>query len=280
MNYLKLVISVAGRYQESLIAELMEMEFNGFEQQEERIITYVPRGRLSAGDRERIEGILADCPGEGRVESEKVIADRNWNEQWERTIRPQRIGPFLVRPTWSREAATGEAVVLEIDPKMSFGTGYHETTRLMLRALPGLLDEGDRVLDAGTGTGILAIAACKLGASRALSVDIDRWSVTNARENVLLNGVKACVEVRLGSLEAVDEEERFELAMANIERNTIVELLEPMAARLAPGGRLLLSGLLSSDRGAVEEALPAGLQLTGESRENDWIALTARRTGS
>lgn len=280
MNYLKLVISVADRYQEPLIAELLEMDFDGFEQQEGRLITYVPTERLSVGDRERIEQILSAYPGDGHIASEEVIADRNWNEQWEETIRPQRIGRFLVRPTWSRGEVPGDAILLEIDPKMSFGTGYHETTRLMLRALPGLLAEGDRVLDAGTGTGILAIAACKLGASRVLAVDIDPWSVTNTRENILLNDVKACVEVRRGSLDAVEEGESFDLVLANIERNTILELLEAMAARLAPGGRLLLSGLLRRDRKAVEKALPPGLELTGVSRENEWIALAARRAAS
>lgn len=279
MDYLKLVIALEERYQESLIAEMAEFEFNAFEQREGRLITYVPKERFAAGDRERIERLLAAHPGGGRIQSEEVVADRNWNEQWEKTIRAQRIGRFLVRPTWSSESVPEGMILLEIDPKMAFGTGYHETTRLMLKLLPGAVEKGDRVLDAGTGSGILAIAAARLGAGRVLAFDIDGWSIDNTRENILLNDVSGIVEVKKGSVEVAGGEGVFDLVVANIQRNTILDMLPAFRGHMDPGGILLLSGLLKSDRREVAAALEGDFAVEEVAAENEWIAVRARRTG-
>lgn len=278
MDYLKLVIALDDRYQESFIAEMADLEFDAFEQREGRLITYVPKERFAEEDRERIERLLAACPGEGRIQSEEVVADRNWNEQWEKTIRAQQIGRFLVRPTWSSEEPPEGMIPLVIDPKMAFGTGYHETTRLMLKLLPGAVGKGDRVLDAGTGSGILAIAAAKLGAGRVLAFDIDEWSIENTRENIHRNDVSGVVEVRKGSVEVAGGEETFDLVAANIQRNTILEMLPAFRAQMVPGGILLLSGLLKSDRREVADALEGDFSGEEIAIENEWIAIRARRT--
>lgn len=273
MKYVKLVIEVEEPFQESLIAELAEMEFDSFEQLEDAIVTCIPRERFGIGDRERIERLLAGFPGEGYIRSEELVADQNWNETWEETIRPQRIGRFLVRPTWTTAETADDLILLEIDPKMSFGTGYHETTRLMLKQLPSVIRGGEEVLDAGTGTGILAIAAVKLGVGHVTAFDIDEWSVTNTRENILLNGVDRSVTVRKGSMEGVPGDALFDLITANINRNTILEMMEAFDRHLKPGGTLLLSGLLSSDREMVEARLPEDLTLADALTENEWVLL-------
>jgi len=275
MNYIKLVISIDDDYQETLISELLELEFDAFEQQDGRIITYVPKERFSDVHRERIEGILRAYPGNGFIETEEVVADRNWNEEWEKTIEGQAIGKFYVKPTWQRGDAPGGSILLEIDPKMAFGTGYHETTRLMLKLLPDVIKEDDLVLDAGTGTGILAVAAVKLGAEKAFAFDIDEWSITNTKENVLLNGVENRVEVRKGSLETIPKGSSYDVIMANIERNTIIDMLPHLRNILKPKGRVLLSGLLKKDEKSITNKLEElNLKIREIRHENEWIAFS------
>lgn len=276
MKYIKLVIAIDEEYQESLIAELLELEFDAFEQQNDSLITYVPGERFSDVYRERIEQVLNAYPGEGFIQSEEVVADQNWNERWEETIRGQEIGRFYVKPTWSRESPPGDSILLEVDPKMSFGTGYHETTRLMLRLLPEAIRPGDRVIDAGTGTGILAIVSVKLGAGYVLAFDVDEWSITNAQENVLLNEAGEQVDVRKGSEELIPVDGTFDVLLANIERNTILSMMPAFKKGLKPEGRLLLSGFLEDDRAAVQRALEGyGLSVRASERENEWIAIRA-----
>lgn len=279
MKYIKLVISVDDNYQEALIAELLDMEFDAFEQQDGKLITYVTKERFSDVNRERIELLLsAYPPAGGHIQSEEVVADRNWNEEWEKTVKSQRIGRFYVKPTWATDRSPEGTILLEIDPRMAFGTGYHETTRLMLKVMPDLIHKGDEVLDAGTGTGILAIAAVKLGAKRVLAFDIDEWSIQNARENVLINRVEPEITIRKGSVEVIPGNQTFDLVLANINRNTIIEILDSLTQHLSPGGRLLLSGLLLADRDLIRDQ-PAleNFELVHSLRENDWIALAFRK---
>ena len=133
---------------------------------------------------------------------------------------------------------------------MAFGTGYHATTRVMLEWLPEVIEEGDKVLDAGTGTGILAIAALKLGAKSAFGFDIDEWSETNAHENILLNEVEN-FDVKLGSTEVIPEGEKYDVILANINRNALIDLVPVLLTFLNEGGKLLLSGLLEEDEPVI-----------------------------
>lgn len=275
MNYIKLVISIEDNYQETLISELLELDFDAFEQQDGRIITYVPKERFSDVHRERIEGILRAYPEDGFIETEEVVADQNWNEEWEKTIVAQTIGRFYVKPTWQKGEPDAGDILLEIDPKMAFGTGYHETTRLMLKLLPDVTEKNDLVLDAGTGTGILAIAAIKLGAGKAFAFDIDEWSITNTRENILLNGVDNRVAVRKGSLETIPEGSKYDVILANIERNTILEMLPKLKKLMNKKGRMLLSGLLEKDEESIAKKLDElDLKVNEIRQENEWIAFS------
>lgn len=266
-------------YQEALISELLELEFDAFEQKEGKIITYVTGERFSDVNRERIEQLLAAFPGDGFVQSEEVVVDKNWNEEWEQTIKAQQIGRFFVKPTWDYSAVPDKSILLEIDPKMAFGTGYHETTRLMLQMLPEVVRKEDRVLDAGTGTGILAIASVKLGAAEAFAFDIDDWSIQNSKENILLNGVDSKVTVKKGSMETLPADKKFDVVMANINRNTILELLPGFAEHLKNRGAMLLSGLLTSDREIIlDHPVMKKFKLVRSKREKDWIALYFKRS--
>lgn len=275
MKYIKLVIKVAEKYQENLIAELFEMGFEGFEQCDEQLITYIKKEDFSIIDREQIEILLGAYPGNGFVESEEVVAEQNWNQQWEETIKPQVVGKFFIKPTWSPQSVPEEKILLKIDPKMSFGTGYHETTRLMLRRLPHIISNGDTIIDAGTGTGILSIAAIKLGAKRAFAFDIDEWSISNTIENILLNEVSDSIHVEKGSGKVIPKDFLTDVVLANIERNTILELFERLDDVLKKEGVLLLSGLLEKDKPVILSRLEDHYQVNNISQDNEWIAIEA-----
>lgn len=277
MKYIKLVIEIADKYQENLIAELFDMDFEGFEQRENQIITYVAKEKFGIGDRERIDQLLAAYPSNGFIESEEVVADQNWNEQWEETIRAQEVGRFYIKPTWVTDTPPKDKILLEIDPKMSFGTGYHETTRLMLQLLPKVVQDGDTMVDAGTGTGILSIAGIKLGAKHALAFDIDQWSISNTKENILLNEVSDFITVQKGSAEVIPAGKQADIVMANIERNTILEILPDLEKALKNQGALLLSGLLGSDKQAISKRLEEQFEIVEIIRENEWIAIHAKK---
>src|SRR5690606_26129531 len=188
---------------ELLIAELADLGFDAFEREDGAVVAYGPAAVWTGVAREAVEDWLRARGLPEHVEERTMLAV-NWNARWEATIRPIPVGPFVIAPTWAEvpEEHAGKTL-LRIDPKMSFGTGYHESTRLALRFLPGLVGRtpgGERVLDAGTGTGILAIAALRLGAREAVGFDIDPWSAENAAENAALNGVADRFEVREGGI--------------------------------------------------------------------------------
>ena len=272
MNTVAVKISVPDAYQEILIAELADLDFESFEQHDRHLLAYIPSSRWNDVARETIGLWLAAHELPTRFE-EEVIADQNWNREWEESIRAVAIPPFLVKPTW-REVPPEhrDLILLEIDPKMSFGTGYHESTRLMLRMLPDVIEPGDDVLDAGTGTGILAIAAVKLGAATAVAFDIDPWSQENAVENIYINNVQKQIDVRAGSIELVGERD-FDVIIANINLNVVAGLLPVLVEKMVAGGALLISGILIRDRDRLlQTAERRGLALAREMSENEWWA--------
>jgi len=271
VNYIKLVFDIEEKYQEMIIAELMDLDFYGFEQEDERLIAYVEQPRYNDAHREYIEQIIAAFPGASFYEAES-IPEQNWNETWEKSIRPQVISEFLVKPTWSEAVPDEGQTLLEIDPKMAFGTGYHATTKLVLNELSKISFKNKEVLDAGTGTGILAIAAAKLGAKRVLGFDIDPWSRDNAVENIYLNGVADVAEFRFGGMEVVDDYEKFDVILANINRNAILELISSFTDHANTDATIVLSGLLNTDEQVLRENLE-NLPLSVEqvTREEEWI---------
>jgi ribosomal protein L11 methyltransferase len=270
--YLELKIVMPEKYQEFLIAELNELDFEGFEQDDNFILAFIPASRLDDTAREHIERIISGFEG-AWIESEIIHQPRNWNKEWESTIQPMDVGNFYIKPTWSMLPVQSGKVVLEIDPKMAFGTGYHETTRLMLRMLEKTDCKNARVLDAGTGSGILAIAALKLGAVSATGFDIDEWSYQNALENAYLNKVDDRFNVILGTISMIAEEETFDLVLANINRNILLDISSDLTARVKKNGILLLSGLMLDDRETIlNDKNYSRLKLVEEMNEGEWIS--------
>ncbi|GAB5409057.1 MAG: 50S ribosomal protein L11 methyltransferase [Balneolaceae bacterium] len=273
MDYIQISISLNEAYHELLIAELFDMDFEGFEEEEHILIASIPANRYDDFKREELERLLIGFGGNASVLKEELISPQNWNRNWEQTIKPQKIGKFYVRPTWAPENDEHEAVELLIDPKMAFGTGYHATTRLILEWVPEVISNGDEILDAGTGTGILGIAALKVGAISAFGFDIDEWSKDNAEENMFLNGINN-FKVELGSTEVIPDSSKYDVILANINRNALIHLIPKLLIFLKKDGKLLLSGLLKEDEETMltQESVKALTHLETRQQQ-EWIAM-------
>ena len=245
-SHIKLTLQIPESHHEILIAELMDLDFEGFESADNELIAWIESRHFDDFRREQIEQILFQVDPELSILTEEV-EDRNWNEIWESTIQPIRIGKFLIRPTWSTVESDNETIELIIDPKMSFGTGSHATTSLMLDFLDRHSVEGFEVLDAGTGTGILAIAAKKMGAISVFAFDIDPWSEENAQENVERNEISEGIEVVCGGFEVIPENRTFDLILANIDSGVIKSVISLFKSYLKPDAELVLSGLLTAE---------------------------------
>ncbi|HJX67939.1 MAG TPA: 50S ribosomal protein L11 methyltransferase, partial [Candidatus Limnocylindrales bacterium] len=218
----------------------------------------------------------------------RLVHEADWAEAWKSYFPVLRVGRrIVIRPTWRRHRRRPEDVVLSLDPGMAFGTGLHPTTRLCLAALETLADEGllgsdrgtghggiARVIDVGCGSGILAIAAGKLGAGELLGLDTDPIAVESTLANARLNGLTRRIRVRRGSLPS--GEGPFDLVLANLIALLLVQLAGLLRDEMAPGGRLLASGIFRDREEDVRTAFEAaGLQLGRRWAEEDWVALEA-----
>jgi len=209
--------------------------------------------------------------------------EEDWANAWKDHFVPVRVGArVVVRPPWRGWDRRGDDVVVELDPGMAFGTGTHPTTRLCMMALERAVKDGDRVLDVGTGTGILAIAAALLADVSVDAVDIEPVSVRSARENVARNEVEGRVMVEQGSAGPDDPfQGPYDVVLANIIARVLMEIRDGLVSRVAPGGSLLLSGIIEDKEADVVAAFgTVGLVLEERTTEEDWVALRYRRQPS
>jgi len=269
MDTIELTLTIPASEHDRFLA-LLEEAATGFVQDDTRLRAYVPTDRWATVDREQLEARLA-ADGYPDALSLRPLAAKNWNEVWEESLSPVRVGPFLICPSAVDVPPDApDTTVLRIDPEMSFGTGHHATTRLALQLLADALAPGDRVLDVGTGTGVLAIAACRAGAATTLGVDTNPDAVRNARENARANTVDDCVTVREGSMEVVPET-HYSLVATNITRRVLLKLLPDLRSHLDEEGILVLAGVLQPHRDSVLDAAATHrLQLDDEVTEDGW----------
>ena len=244
---------------------------------------YVPARDAAAADRAADEAAVAlghlqafglRTIGELRT---RLVDEADWADAWKAHFPVMRIGRHVViRPTWRRHRAAPDDVVLAIDPGMAFGTGLHPTTRLCLVALERLADAGRmtgaRVLDVGCGSGILAIAAVRLGAADAVGVDTDPIAIESTLANARRNRLAPRIRASVGSLPT--GEPPFDVIAANLIAGVLVQIAAQLAAELAAGGRLVASGIFVDREGEVRHAFEAaGLAVTERTAEGDWVAL-------
>ena len=270
-----------------------EVGFETFMETETGLTGYVQQALF---DEPALQEALEDFPFEGVSISYDVheAEDKNWNEQWEQ----EGFEPIEVRCKMDDgrcviihdgrhlpEVIPEEAITIEIDAKLAFGTGTHETTRMVCSALLSYLFPLStfhfplRILDCGTGTGILAIAALKLGAKEAIGYDIDEWSVDNARHNAVINQVDDRFTSLLGDVSILNEVEgSFDLVMANINRNILLADMPMMVAKMAPEAHLILSGFYTADIPMLtEKAQSLGMTFVAQQEDNDWACLVFKK---
>ncbi len=227
-------------------------------------------------DEDRARIVVEASPHPARVVS--IVGDE-WKHRWREFFKPTRVGQRLVvRPSWEPVEAGPDDVVLTIDPGQAFGTGTHETTRLVLAELERIVGGGERVLDVGCGSGILSVGALLFGARSAEGVDIDDESMAASRENAAANGVAARFHVAKRPVGTVRGS--FGIVLANIESRVLVPLARSIVERVGPGGTLVLSGLLAHEEDELREVYgELGLEHVRTTREKDWIAMVWRRVG-
>ncbi len=205
---------------------------------------------------------------------EAIVVEKNWNEEWEKTINVIEVNnKIVIKPTFRNYTPKEGQLVITIDPKMSFGTGEHETTKLVLTFLDKYISKGISVLDVGSGTGILSIAASLLGASKVLGIDNDEWCLENGRENVELNDVKDKVEIKLAEISDV-QEGPFDLILANINKHILIDIADDIYNLTRLSGKVILSGLLVEDKSDIIGLYSTkGFSLVEEKILGEWIAL-------
>ncbi|HEX6506658.1 MAG TPA: 50S ribosomal protein L11 methyltransferase, partial [Chloroflexota bacterium] len=202
------------------------------------------------------------------------IDEEDWANAWKEHFQPLKVGRIVIKPTWREWQAQPDELVVELDPGMAFGTGLHPTTRLMLSALQTRVRPDMRVLDLGTGSGILAIPSAMLGAD-VTALDTSEVAVEVARENVAANSMSGRIRVDRGSIDALAGEQ-YDLVLANIIASVLSDLAPRLASALRPGGELLASGIIEERADVVRDAFTeAGLVLTHQESDGDWWLIAA-----
>jgi ribosomal protein L11 methyltransferase len=211
----------------------------------------------------------------------RLVADEDWADAWKKHYKPVRLGKrILVRPLWIDEEGQPDDIVIALDPGMAFGTGTHPTTQLCLEALERMVSPALDVLDLGCGSGILSIAAAKLGASKIIAVDIDQLAVDATIENAEHNSVAEKIHTYRGSLEnVISSARRFDLVVVNILAKIIIEMCDhKLGQTVRPGGSAIFSGIIDTQVEDVEVALhKTGLEPVARYQQGNWMVIEARR---
>lgn len=261
---------------ELLSAAACEAGFEAFEDTDNGIAGYVQRPLY---DKEALDAAIADYMPEGTRVTYNIeeVPDQDWNQGWEdEGFEPIGVSDYLViydakHTDMSMFAGDDGVMRIFIEARNAFGTGTHQTTRMILRRLLGMDLTGKSVLDCGCGTGILGIVALRLGANRVLGYDIDEWSSENAKHNAALNGVDN-LDVLLGDASVLDGvKEEFDVVIANINRNILLNDMTAFRSHLKTGGRLILSGFYETDVPMLEQAAQSnGLTIIDVVTDGEW----------
>jgi len=241
---------------------------------------YWPKPQWSMEARTRLASILHGLDQDASEKREihiEELPDQDWNQQWNQSVKPMRIGKrIVIRPSWEPVALQGRDIEIVLDPRQAFGTGHHATTRMLLEWLEELVHGGESVLDVGSGSGILAMAALKLGAASALGVEYDPVAVECARGYAAENGFADHLEFRCGTLAEVDQQGTLQpdLVLANLDRQTLLLLCDELAGYVRHGARLLLSGILIEQAQEIVEVYSkVGALLFRRREQEGWVAL-------
>lgn len=275
-NYKEFIVKTEPFIPEILSGVLWQLNISGITEEDNFLKVYfTSENDAQSSDIEKImkelmqQNMIKDYSVEGNT-----FEDKNWNEEWEKSIEViHATEKIVIKPTFRDYTAKPDELVITIDPKMSFGTGHHQTTKLILAALEKYVKPAMHVLDAGTGTGVLAITSALLGADYALGFDNDEWSVVNATENAQLNNVTQKTEFRYAELNQINRR-KYDLVLANIHKIILIELAEELVQFLKSGSILILSGLLVQDEEDIVRLYKShGTELIDKQQMDEWITL-------
>jgi ribosomal protein L11 methyltransferase len=270
MDYVQVSITCLEDYREILIAELAAIGFDSFLETDGGLEAYVPKDLFARDTFDEVIATYREAAALSVVEG--IMPKVNWNEEWEKNYDPIAVDELVYVRASFHAPQPGFRYEIVINPKMSFGTGHHATT-FQLLSMQGKIDHHDkRVLDVGSGTGILAIMADLLGASQVEAFDIDSWCVDNGNENFDLNGVTT--RMGLGTIREVKPQGPYEIILANINKNVLLDEVAIYSSLLSSQGLLLLSGFYAEDiDDLVKAAAEQGLDLTRQTTKDNWAAL-------
>ncbi|MCF8364281.1 MAG: 50S ribosomal protein L11 methyltransferase [Bacteroidales bacterium] len=278
MNYIQVELFIEGEditeTGEILIALLSEYPFDSFDENETGIRAFMP---VNLFNRVEITGVLNDLKTSMNFSYEITeIEDQNWNKKWESNYDPVLIdGKCYIRAPF-HEAKKDVDYEIVIEPKMSFGTAHHETTSMMISYILENNFEKLTVLDMGCGTAVLAILASMKGATSLVAIDNDEWAYTNTLENLERNNITNTLALQ-GGKEAIPDQ-KFEVILANINRNILLDQIQIYSRVLSPGGKLFMSGFYEEDIPVIaKEAEKFGLKLINNKMKNNWVAVEMER---
>jgi ribosomal protein L11 methyltransferase len=271
MDYIELQVQISPDYTDILMAELAELGFESFVETDEGLNAYIIESDF---DEQALRELVAKYEPQTAIVYElSSLEKRNWNAEWERDYEPIEVADQVrVRASFHQLEARFRYDII-INPKMSFGTGHHETTAMMMEQQLGFDFAGKTVLDVGSGTGILAILAAKMGATSVVAFDIEEWAVENARENAELN---ACPQVTVfqGTIDDVAPTDRYDIVLANINRNVLLAEIPIYTNLLSDSGKLVVSGFYDHDASDIEQkAHESGLTTSQQLGKNQWTSL-------
>jgi ribosomal protein L11 methyltransferase len=274
MDYIEVQLTLKSKedyIRDVLAAQLGEIGFESFVDIENGMQAFCPQNLFNEN---ALEKLLEQFPYEANVSYQITpVKTKNWNEEWEKNyFQPIVIGPdCVIRSSFHTDVPKARYDIL-IDPKMSFGTGHHETTSLMVGEMLKLDLQGKSLLDMGCGTAVLAILAAMKGAKPVLGIDIDEWAYSNSLDNIKLNGYEY-IEIKQGGAELLHGL-HFDVVFANINRNILLRDMVAYAACLSTGGELYMSGFYQQDIPVIEaKARELGLVLNGFTEKNNWVAV-------
>lgn len=276
MNYLQLNFETSdSQFSEMLIALLAQSGFESFEEETGSLKAYIKEENF---DEVKLAGILKLISVKF---SKTVIQQENWNAQWERSFEPILVNDFVHRAPWVAIRAGFHQPVknakheIIITPKMSFGTGHHATTYLMISQMSHLTFADKSVLDFGTGTGVLSILAEKMGATNIYAIDNDDWSIENTKENISANN---CSRIKIHRADAITGRNKYDVVLANINLNVIMQSLPAIAVASKTGTLILLSGFLEKDIEELSAALHTCLITINQIEAKDgWVCLLCKK---
>jgi len=277
MDYLEIKVKIepleVGR--DIMVAELAEIGFESFVETEDGVEAYIQKGDFNKG---KLDNIPIVSSSQFKVDIEVVeIKEQNWNEVWEKSFEPIKVNNQCYIKAPFHPSISSMEYTIEIEPKMSFGTGHHETTHLMIQELLDMNLDDKTVLDMGCGTGVLAILCELKKASTITAIDIDEWAYQNTIENIFKNKCEK-IEVLKGGAELL-QNNNFHVVIANINRNILLNDMEKYSGALKTGGEILLSGFFSSDKDMlIEEAEKYGLMMMSDNIKNDWTLLHLKKS--